>query len=41
MFNYFSGSMWLGNLFSIYAVAEVQKNPFNRHPNNHSSSLGG
>lgn len=40
MFNYFSGSMWLGDLFSIYAVAEVQKNPFNRHSNSHSSSPG-
>lgn len=40
MFNYFSGSMWLGNLFSICAVAEVHKNLFNRDLNIQSFSLG-
>lgn len=38
--NYFSGSMWLGNLFSIRAVAEVPRNPFNWHLNIQSFSLG-
>lgn len=40
MFNYFSGSMWPDNLSSICAVAELQKNPFNRHLNTQSFSLG-
>lgn len=39
-FNYFSGSMLPDNLSSICAVAELQKNPFNRHLNTQSFSLG-
>lgn len=34
MFNYFSGSMWPGNLFSICVTPAIQRSPVNRHLNN-------